>query len=118
PAEIRVTDTVAPRVPHHTSYSPGPPPLAPLGPGLGERKGVMRVSVPVLTALAMAFILLAMAPVPARAQGPGGLYGDTLVVATTAVLDSDPLNVSPENGVLHSLVYDSLAVPSASTLVP
>ena len=42
-----------------------------------------RVSVPVLTALAMAFILLAMAPVPARAQGPGGLYGDTLVVATT-----------------------------------
>ena len=78
----------------------------------------MRVSVPVLTALAIAFILLAATPAPAKAQGPGGLYGDTLVVATTAVLDPDPLNVSPVNAVLHPLVYDSLGVPSASTLVP
>src|SRR3989454_798801 len=87
-------------------------------PALGERKGVTRVSVPVLTALAIAFILLAATPAPAKAQGPGGLYGDTLVVATTAVLDPDPLNVSPVNAVLHPLVYDSLGVPSASTLVP
>jgi len=79
---------------------------------------VTRVSVPVLTALAIAFILLAATPAPAKAQGPGGLYGDTLVVATTAVLDPDPLNVSPVNAVLHPLVYDSLGVPSASTLVP
>ena len=77
-----------------------------------------RVGVPVLTALAITFILLALAPAPARAQGPGGLYGDTLVVATTSVLDPNPLNVSPENAVLHSLMYDSLAAPSRSTLVP
>jgi peptide/nickel transport system substrate-binding protein len=77
-----------------------------------------RVRLPLLTALAAAVLLLALAPAPAAAQGPGGLYGDTLVVATTSVLDPNPLNRSPANAVLHSLVYDSLAVPSAATLVP
>jgi len=77
-----------------------------------------RVRLPWLTALAAAVLLLALAPAPAAAQGPGGLYGDTLVVATTSVLDPDPMNTNPANRVLHSLAYDSLAVPSATTLVP
>jgi len=77
-----------------------------------------RVRLSLLTALAAVVLLLSIAPAPARAQGPGGLYGDTLVIATTSALDPNPLNTSPENAVLHALVYDSLAVPSAATLVP
>ncbi|GEM_PF-3332598 len=73
---------------------------------------------PLLTALAAAVLLLSVAPSPAIAQGPGGLYGDTAVVATTSVLDPNPLNRSAANAVLHSLVYDSLGVPSATTLLP
>src|SRR5438034_3676834 len=78
----------------------------------------MRVSLSLLTAFAAVVLLSSIAPTPARAQGPGGLYGDTLVIATTSALDPNPLNKSPENAVLHALVYDSLAVPSPATLVP
>src|SRR5437773_7056650 len=85
---------------------------------MGERQGMTRVRLTLLTALAAAVVLLSLAPPPAAAQSPGGLYGDTLVVATTSVLDSNPLNTSPANRILHSLVYDSLAVPSTTTLVP
>src|SRR5437867_3360367 len=105
------------RVPHQKSFNREGASLAPLGRTGGEG-GVNGVRFPLFAAVAAAVLLLGLAPAPARAQGPGGLYGGTLVVATTAVLDPDPLNLAPENAVLHSLIYDSLAVPSATALVP
>lgn len=67
--------------------------------------------------LALAVLLLPFLPAPAAAQDPGGLYGDTLVVSVPATLDPDPLNMDPTNAVLHSLLYDALARPRASTCV-
>ena len=105
------------RVPHQKSFNREGASLAPLGRTGGEG-GVNGVRFPLYAAIAAAVLLLGLAPAPARAQGPGGLYGGTLVVATTAVLDPDPLNLAPGNAVLHSLLYDSLAIPSSATLVP
>src|SRR5437867_4308638 len=105
------------RVPHQKSFNREGASLAPLGRTGGEG-GVNGVRFPLYAAIAAAVLLLSLAPAPARAQGPGGLYGGTLVVATTAVLDPDPLNLAPGNAVLHSLLYDSLAIPSSATLVP
>jgi len=68
--------------------------------------------------LALAILLLLLLPAPAAAQGSGGLYGETLVVSVPTVLDPDPLNMDPANAVLHALVYDALARPSPTTLVP
>src|SRR3990172_1644430 len=68
--------------------------------------------------LALAILLLLLLPAPAAAQGPGGLYGETLVVSVPTVLDPDPLNMDPANPVLPALLYDALARPSPTTLVP
>src|SRR3990172_11914876 len=68
--------------------------------------------------LALAILLLPLLPAPAAAQGPGGLYGETLIVSVPAVLDPDPLNMDPANAVLHALLYDALGRPSPTTLVP
>ena len=69
-------------------------------------------------AIMIAFLAVAFVPAPARAAGPGGLYGGTAIVATTFVLDPDPLNLNPQNEPLHSLIYDSLGRASPTTLVP
>src|SRR5437867_2046966 len=105
------------RVPHQKSFNREGASLAPLGRTGGEG-GVNGVRFPLYAAIAAAVLLLGLAPAPARAQGPGGLYGGTLVVATTAVLDPDPLNLAPGDAVPHSLNYDPPPVPAATAPVP
>ncbi|TLZ58953.1 MAG: hypothetical protein E6K13_10420, partial [Methanobacteriota archaeon] len=57
-----------------------------------------------LTAVSAIVLLLSILSGGASAQGPGGLYGGTLIVGTTSALGADPLNLAPENAVLHSLL--------------
>ncbi len=102
---------------YHKSYYKRGPSFAPLSLGLGE-EGVSASRLALCVAVAAAFLVVAFVPAPAGAAGPGGLYGGTVVVATTWALDPNPLNLSPRNEPLHSLLYDSLARPSPTTLVP